>query len=585
MLNNIRLYERYLRILAGFVLIAYGAFLSGPLALIVAFLGVVLFYTGESGYCAIYHMMGVNKQFATARHFLSELPKHNDEPVLVFNRRGELLFQNDSSKKRVPQIRSLDDILRENGTVVFEHEAEELPDLRMTAGESIYRFHAKRDIKNDLLYMYGTDVTDLEEKKERLQHEIVTDALTGVGNRYKLVSDQMFHKALISIDIARFGEVNSFLGHHNADRYLVSFTDLLNTFIKAQYFPMEVYRIGGDIFTVAVGCSVEDEGDFKAKLTLFTDKLVDYFGEVELQVEGIDVSIDIVAGVAFWESSGKNTFKDSQTALLEAKKQRAKFVVYDDLGEIEKQYEENIYWSKRLKTIFQDPQVSGIRPFYQAIYSLCDNRVEKFEALARVIDGERVISPFKFIDSAKKTKLIPRLTARMLECSLAEVAKEGYEVSINVTLEDFENKMLSQTLEEGVTRHGIDPSKVVIEVLEDEEMYDYVEYLKELRSLGYKIAIDDFGTGYSNFAKLQAIGADYIKIDGSLVKNVDTNPNDAALIRSIVEYARSIGAKTVAEFVHSPDVYETVKTLGVDYAQGYYIGEPSPEIEVNFTHG
>jgi len=584
-LNNIRLYERYLRVVAGFALVAFGAYASGWQAVAVAGAGVVLFYTGESGYCAVYHMLGVNRQFATANHFLSELPRHNDEPVLVFNRRGELLFQNDSSKKKVPGVRSLDDILRENIAVVFEHDAESLPDLRLSAGEQIYRFHAKRDVKNDLLYMYGTDVTDLEAKKARLQHEVITDALTGIGNRHKLVSDEAFHKALISIDIARFAEVNSFLGHRNADRYLVTFTRLLNDFIKAHYYPMEVYRIGGDIFTIAVGCAAEDEGKFREELGAFTEELVDYFGEVELQVEGVDVSIDIVAGVAFRESSGKNTFKDSQTALLEAKKHRTKFVVYDDLGAIEKQYEANIYWSKRLKSIFQDPSAPGVIPYYQPIYNLSEGRVEKFESLARVVEGDRVISPLTFIASAKKTKLIPKLTAKMLDRSLAEVAKAGYEVSINVTLEDFENKILSRTLEKWTGYHGIEPSKIVVEVLEDEEMYDYVDYLKELRNDGYKIAIDDFGTGYSNFAKLQAIGADYIKIDGSLVKHVDQNPNDAALIRSIVEYARSIGAKTVAEYVHSASVFETVRALGVDYAQGYYIGEPSRDIEVTFTHG
>lgn len=585
MLNNIRLYERYLRVFWGLALIGYGITEPGWWASVVGITGIVLFYTGESGYCALYHMLGINKKFASANYFLSELPKYNDEPVLVFSRSGEILFQNASSKKKVPSVTSLDDILKENTAVVFEHDAAELPDLKLTTPTRIYRFHAKRDMKNDLLYLYGADVTDLEEKKERLKHEIITDALTGIGNRHKLLSDMPFHNGVISIDIARFGEVNSFFGHQNADRYLIAFAALLSDFVKQHKFVMEAYRIGGDIFAVGAGCSEQEKGEFRERLEQFAEEMVRYFDAVELQVESVDVSIDIVAGIAYRDRSGKNTFKDSQTALLEAKKRRAKFMVYDDLGEIEKLYEENIYWSKRLKTIFQGSESIRIEPYFQPVYHIAENRIEKFEALARVIEGETVTAPFKFIDSAKKTKLIPQLTAAMVNKSLARFQAETYAVSINVTMEDLEDKKLTATLEDAVKAYGVQPSKIVIEVLEDEEMYEYTEYLKELRQAGYQIAIDDFGIGYSNFAKLQSIGADYIKIDGSLIKNVDRGGSDAALVKSIVDYARSIGAKTIAEFVHSAEVFEAVKALGVDYAQGYYIGAPSPRIEAGFVHG
>ncbi len=114
-------------------------------------------------------------------------------------------------------------------------------------------------------------------------------------------------------------------------------------------------------------------------------------------------------------------------------------------------------------------------------------------------------------------------------------------------------------------------------------MYEYIDTISELKSKGFKLAIDDFGTGYSNFQKLQQLHVDYIKIDGSLVKNIAKNPNDLKIIQSICNYANAIGVKTIAEFVADKEIYELIKSSGVDYAQGYYIGEPNPNIEVDFN--
>ena len=134
---------------------------------------------------------------------------------------------------------------------------------------------------------------------------------------------------------------------------------------------------------------------------------------------------------------------------------------------------------------------------------------------------------------------------------------------------DFVKNKLKQT--------RLDSSKIIFELLETQTFAneDIVsEMITELKSLGFKIAIDDFGTGHSNFAHIATIEVDYIKIDGMFIKNLESDALSEKMVKTLVSFANSIGALTIAEFVHNEAVFEFVKSLGVDYAQGYYKSPP-----------
>nr|WP_297890535.1 EAL domain-containing protein [Sulfurihydrogenibium sp.] len=122
---------------------------------------------------------------------------------------------------------------------------------------------------------------------------------------------------------------------------------------------------------------------------------------------------------------------------------------------------------------------------------------------------------------------------------------------------------------------------MTFEILESEGIENYEDvsgFIKEVKSYGSKIAIDDFGSGYSNFAHMLKLDVDYLKIDSSLIKNIHQDKNSQIIVQTIVGFAKKLGIKTIAEFVHNREVFEKVRELGVDYSQGYYIGEPKPEI-------
>ena len=123
--------------------------------------------------------------------------------------------------------------------------------------------------------------------------------------------------------------------------------------------------------------------------------------------------------------------------------------------------------------------------------------------------------------------------------------------------------------------------RVTFEILENEGIQDYQvieEFINYFRKYGVKIAIDDFGSGYSNFKIIMSINPDYIKFDGSLIKNIDTDSYSYLIVKNLVKFAKELNIKTIAEFVHSKEVFDTCNYLGVDYFQGFYISKPKKDI-------
>ena len=122
-------------------------------------------------------------------------------------------------------------------------------------------------------------------------------------------------------------------------------------------------------------------------------------------------------------------------------------------------------------------------------------------------------------------------------------------------------------------------NRVVFEILESEGIKSYTEvseFFKEIKKLGGRIAIDDFGSGYSNFEYILKLDVDFIKIDGSLIKNIDKDLYSQVIVETIINFAKKLGIRTVAEYVHSEEVYEMAKNLEIDYCQGYYLSPPKP---------
>lgn len=177
--------------------------------------------------------------------------------------------------------------------------------------------------------------------------------------------------------------------------------------------------------------------------------------------------------------------------------------------------------------------------------------------------------------------MLPNISYAIINESFKAFAKNTFEFSINVTEEDLRQGLFVNYITNRCDHYGIQPGRVVIEVLESIGSHKsniIIQQLHQLKNEGFQLALDDFGTASSNFSRIFDLEVDYIKIDGSFIKNITKDNKSYKIAKTINDFAQSIGAKVISEYVHSEGTLATVRDLGIDYSQGYLIGQPSPDL-------
>jgi diguanylate cyclase (GGDEF)-like protein/PAS domain S-box-containing protein len=419
------------------------------------------------------------------------------------------------------------------------------------------------------------DITELIEKKKTLEKHYKTDTLTKLGNRIKLLNDieNSNKPALAIIDIDSFKEINDFYGHQIGDYVIVELSKRLSEFIKDPL--AEVYRLQADQFAF-----LNRECAYKEKFENTMEGLIEELTNKPIFFEQQEILLGITVGIAI-AIEKKDLFIDADIALKMAKQSKKNYVTYTKDFNIEKEYENNLIWSKKIKKALEEERIVA---FFQPIYNQHSKKIEKFEALVRMVevDGE-IISPFFFLEISKKAKLYPKITMLMIDKTIEAAKSHEYEFSVNFTMEDILNQEVNNYFIQSIQESGIG-EKIVIELVESEGIENFDEFysfIKKVKQLGCKLAIDDFGTGYSNFEYLLKLDIDYIKIDGSLVKELDKNENMRLVANTIIAFAKTANMKTIAEFVSHKEIMEIAEEIGVDYFQGYHIGKPVPYDEIS----
>ncbi len=406
------------------------------------------------------------------------------------------------------------------------------------------------------------------QKTKELRDRLYIDSLTGLSNRIKLQEDlaEQEDASLVIINIDAFKEINDLFGHRIGDKILQDFSKKLKDLINTNN--PKLYRIGGDEFALLFKNRMS-ENDLRHFLNIFVKKIenmIFFYGDKEL-------SLHVTMGAV---SGKEGALEKADIALKKARKHRKVYEIYDQVvdAKVEKEYEKNIMWVKNLKKAIE---LDRVVPFFQPIVSTKTLQPKGYESLIRILDDDgSVISPGVFLEIAKKSKFYYKLTEIMIEKSCEYFYNSPCSFSINLSILDIMNQQIVHKLKEAIARYHVH-NRLILEIVESEgiENYDLVyRFVKEMKEIGCQIAIDDFGTGYSNFEHILRLPIDYIKIDGSLVKNICIDENSELIVSTIVDFAKKRGIKTVSEFVSSEEIFLKVQALGVDYAQGFYFDKP-----------
>ncbi|RAX58937.1 hypothetical protein CCZ01_01730 [Helicobacter monodelphidis] len=299
--------------------------------------------------------------------------------------------------------------------------------------------------------------------------------------------------------------------------------------------------------------------------------------EHDFIVDGHEIDVEFISGIVC--GKGKALLPKAYSAVEEAKRTNTKICVLEQSDEeFFAMQQRNIHWMKAIHLALKN---NRIVPFYQPIVNNVTQKVEKYETLVRLLNHDgSVVRPDIFLGVAKESGLMNNISMSVINKSFSFFKDLDLEFSINISEEGLRDRQIVNYLLNRCERYGIHPSRVLLEVLEDiDSIKDKVlEHINELHGKGFKIAIDDFGAANSNFGRLIDMKADYIKIDGSFVKNIDTDERSYKIVDSIAKFAKGIGVKSVAEFVHSDRIYQIICEMGIDYSQGFYFGKPSPTL-------
>ncbi len=428
----------------------------------------------------------------------------------------------------------------------------------------------KRVLVND-------DVEEIDSIKEifntmldSVEHQFYFDNLTGLANRRKLVEllekRQSFYFMIINIDA--FQQINDLYGDTAGDSVLREFAHFLQEIIPIKD---SLYRLHSDEFAhVCIqGFSLEE---FRNFATIIIEKIAQKSFVI---ADNNTINLSATIGISY----GSNMLlENADIALKLAKKAKKEFLIYDESMAMEKEYKENIEWSKRLKKAIETDRIV---PVYQPIVDVKTKKIVKYESLMRMVDDKGyLIAPAHFLELSKKNKFYHQLTKIMIEKTMEKFKGSNLLVSINLSLQDILDKEIYNLIIEKISKDNLG-NNIIFEIIESEGIENFEQvlaFITDVKKYGAKISIDDFGTGYSNFEYLMKLKVDYIKIDGSMIKNIDVDENSQLITQTIVEFAKKMKIQTVAEFVCSKNVFEKVASLDVDFAQGYYFGKPTLEL-------
>lgn len=452
----------------------------------------------------------------------------------------------------------------------------EAPERFVIEHYDINDYKEKTELTTDKLYTtirtalaQYEQISELQQNRDDIYLAAIKDKLTGLPNRFKLNEELGVNQTmtLMIVNIDDFSFVNDSYGFDIGDKLLLQVKHKLLKTLEP--YKMDIYHLEADVFAALY----KDRIDEKINELVETIKLS--LSDVIYEIDGISLHISMTVGIV--KDDVSNMIQKAETALREARMiGKSRVEIYSDKLQIIQQVYNNNKWASWIRDALDSDK---ILVYYQPIVECATGNIVKYEALVRLEKEGVVYSPFHFLSAARYAGLLHKLTRRVIQIAFERFSGSWLSVSINITDVDLMESGFIDFIESMRMKYSLEGNQICFELLEETSLSENRLAQKQIRSLldfGYRIVIDDFGVQCSNFAQMGTVELDSIKIDGKFIKDLDENIHSRNVTESIVFFATKAGFSLVAEFVHSSEIYELVRSLGIQYAQGYYLGEPQP---------
>lgn len=436
----------------------------------------------------------------------------------------------------------------------------------------------------------------LAQTLQELEYYSLHDPLTNLYNRrhflhmleYEIGRSQRHDHpfSLVMIDLDDFKEINDTHGHPVGDAALKELANLLQDSIRVGDLAC---RIGGDEFILLLPETP------LAGARAFAAKLRERLSRHRYQIQGASFHLTCSLGVVTFPEDGKSgeeLLAHADLAAYEAKRRgKDEVCFYRDLrehphgkAELREAVAQMRSDAELLRAALQEHRIV---PYYQPIVDTRTGQVVAFEVLARLIEPDgAVISAGRFITTIERYGLGRALDRAIIAAALQAVRHHPGEqptLFLNLSLQEIENRNVLGFAARLCHQWGLDPHRIVFELLERHAVDDLEKmrgFIRQLRKKGFRFALDDFGSGYNSLHYLREIEVDFVKIDGAFVRGILTSRIDEALVRNLARLCQDLGMETVAEFIENGEVLTKVRAMGITHAQGYHLGLPLPRLPV-----
>ncbi|MBL4297365.1 EAL domain-containing protein [Vibrio fluvialis] len=449
----------------------------------------------------------------------------------------------------------------------------------------------RHDVIAPLFSLIRNSLSDLDEMNLNLAHKIQSqasmltasyrvDPRTGLPNRVVL-REKLLRMAgnhhLLALKLTNFNQINEKYGYQVGDRLL---QDLSAHF---QHYLHQHLAGRSELFAIGVGewatlfRSEADEEFIHLTFSQFVDQLehvnFEPFGLPEVDYVSVSLCAGLVSRRDFPDKDPDDLLLRAIEARRHAQQHNRHFCNASQLRAQEQMRQERLGWLSCVSRAVLD---NNVLVYAQPIFKAHSHELASYECLVRIEDDGEIILPGRFLPIIEGTHLYTRLSRQMINRTFDLMRDRSEAFSINLAPQDFMSERTLLNLEEAI-KSLPDPSRVGLEVLETEQIKDYghmIEVCNHFRSLGVSIIVDDFGSGYSNIDEIVKLEPQVIKLDGSLIRNIDQDVKQRRIAQQLVQLCQVLNAKTVAEFVHNDDVRRISEEMGVDYLQGFHLGAP-----------
>ena len=430
------------------------------------------------------------------------------------------------------------------------------------------------------------DITAERQVADRLKFMAERDPLTGLANRNRFEMElqhltQQYARhpevrgALLYFDLDEFKTINDTFGHRAGDNVLLKVAGEVGQLIRDG----EIFaRLGGDEFAILA------QGADLAGARTLAERVVARVSQVPIEFEKRQLRLTASLGIALFPLHGNNPedlVARADAAMYQAKRSgKNGFRIYSPDEDTSGEMLAQLSWRQRIRWALD---TDGLVLCFQGVYATADRHLSHLEVLLRMRDPDRPgewLMPGQFIPAAERNGLILDIDRWVLRAAVALLRDEPRlpALAINLSARSFEAPDLPAYITRLLQENAVAPQRLLVELTETAALSNIrqtEQFIATLRNLGCPVCLDDFGVGFSSFAYLKHLDADILKIDGMFIRNLPANREDQVFVRAIVEVARGLGKKTVAEFVEDGDTLALLAEFGIDYAQGYFLHRPS----------